>query len=307
MRQIFIVGRFRTGTSLIWNLFRQTKRYATFYEPLHESIATEIRNNNSPKILKHFGMKHKFTEYRDYNIQLQDDPQLALQNLYIKRPSEPFDALYVRLSKLVHKADKDIVIKSNRLDFRINWLERYYQANTRANITIIYIKRNPRNSYISTIETSSPKPSPKWATNPFCINPQRSHIYYLKQYIQILGRKFPFLLRTKSNNYEKYYFIYKKSLEMAEQYADVIIDYDKLIRTPRTELKKLEDYIDIEQSIPLVRTNDKKTPVTYLDIDFKHTETFVDYAYNIDLTHTHTYQNFMEHYWQDYYRCFHTL
>ena len=49
-KPIFIHSLFRTGSTYIWNKFRQNDKYYCFYEPFHPALS-EITNDNIEQLL----------------------------------------------------------------------------------------------------------------------------------------------------------------------------------------------------------------------------------------------------------------
>jgi hypothetical protein len=42
-RPIFITARFRSGSTLLWNMFRRLRGYRAYYEPCHPNLLAHIQ------------------------------------------------------------------------------------------------------------------------------------------------------------------------------------------------------------------------------------------------------------------------
>ena len=60
---LIISARFRTGSTVVWNVFRQIPEVVAYYEPLHERLLDLIHSQVKPHF-SHIGVLDYFVEYR---------------------------------------------------------------------------------------------------------------------------------------------------------------------------------------------------------------------------------------------------
>src|SRR5579864_2879347 len=119
---LFITGRFRSGSTLVWNMFRQVPAVAAYYEPLHDRLLDWLEHPIAPQPT-HFHVDTYFAAYpprRD--IAAYHRRWFAGSNLYLEaKDQEPVLEAYIRF--LIEAAAPRLpVLKFNRVDFRLGWL-----------------------------------------------------------------------------------------------------------------------------------------------------------------------------------------
>lgn len=212
---IFIVGRFRSGTSFLWQLFNQLSGYRAWYEPLHPQLLSAI-NHVEPK-QDHVGISDYWQSYREKpEFETAYSMQFATQQLYLEAEDE-FPELEVYIKKLIELSASDTpVLQFNRCDFRLPWLKAKFPE-----AIVIHIERNPLQLYYS----------------------QRKHIdlihrddanywdaYELMPWCYALQKQFPFLLSTENKHaFYPFYFIYQLSRQLAKNQSDVTINLDNQV------------------------------------------------------------------------------
>ena len=59
---VFLTGRFRSGSTLLWNIFRNVPSCVAYYEPLHDMLLTHIDCRTAPT-QSHPGVASYWDEY----------------------------------------------------------------------------------------------------------------------------------------------------------------------------------------------------------------------------------------------------
>jgi glycosyltransferase involved in cell wall biosynthesis len=154
---IFIHSLFRTGSTYIWNKFRQNDKYYCYYEPFHPSLS-EITNDNIEQLLtKDFeSVNHpSLSKYYLYEYKkLLEDGRTSLP--YFKK-SFSFDEFcynkknpvlkrYID-SLIIGAGEKNPVLQFNRSSLRIKWFKENYPQSLN-----IYLIRNPKDQWQSYFE-----------------------------------------------------------------------------------------------------------------------------------------------------------
>ena len=61
-RAVFLTGRFRSGSTLLWNIFRNVPGCVAYYEPLHDMLLAHIDCGTAPT-QSHPGVTSYWDEY----------------------------------------------------------------------------------------------------------------------------------------------------------------------------------------------------------------------------------------------------
>ncbi len=140
---IFLVGRHRSGTSMFWNIFRQSDRYFCLYEPLNEYLLDGVLGSETfPLDPTHTGIADYWTEYRT----LDKDRLIscwhinnATKNIRLGRYSFA-PGLKRYLDFLLNEGAQHGIplIKFVNADFKTGWLRRQYP-----DARIIHLLRRP--------------------------------------------------------------------------------------------------------------------------------------------------------------------
>lgn len=212
VNQIFITGRFCSGTTFLWNFFNWTSQYCAYYEPLHPGLLASIQHI-SPK-QKHKGVDNYWQEYLRLNELPQHySPTFGFERLTLQE-NEQHQALENYLHYLIqHNDNKSVAIKFNRVDFRLGWLKQRFPT-----AKIIHIERNIRDSWKSS-RAHLPADVEK--------DMYQFNAYELIQWVIALDEQFPFIIDNSASSYHLHYFIAKLSEKFSRHYAHVTINFER--------------------------------------------------------------------------------
>lgn len=166
-KPIFIHSLFRTGSTYVWNKFRQDDRYSCYYEPFNQflsEISTErayiwAYDSKATDEVRHPRItKNHLFEYKKLIKPGQKGIPFFKKSFsfddYCKNDSNPGMKRYI--DNLIHTAEaegKTPVLQFNRSAFKIKWFKRYFPGSIN-----IYLARNSHDqwhSYISMLEENS--------------------------------------------------------------------------------------------------------------------------------------------------------
>ncbi len=246
---IFIIARFRTGSTLLWSFFDILKeKFVAFYEPLHEELRAYIYQKQQHPSLKHnIHTQNPFYIYKKLpsSILRLHSSDFAYKKLYLSSTdSYPSLKRWIKeLIKWAYKQQRIPVLQFNRADFRVAWLKRNFP-----DAYIIYLFRNPRNQYVSFLKASGLKlpegikSSPlSWLSDKFI--PYREygqHLFYVRQWRILLSYQFPFFItRNFLSSYEISYILWKLSLLLNSKKANVVLHYEQDFTPPYDVLSEL--------------------------------------------------------------------
>jgi hypothetical protein len=244
---VFITARFRTGSTMLWNLFRNIDGCTAYYEPLSHTRYFDTRLPAPSLDPTHRGVR----DYRAEYAGLEELSQLyraqwARRNLLMGEDfCEPDLKRFIEV--MIEKAKGCAVLQFNRIDFRLPWIRRHFP-----HARLIHLYRHPRDQWCSTLQDNSHRPKDETAEQRS--NPDRFYLsrdgtfeqfarhdnYYLRSWADDLRNHFPFLDELHlSHPYELFYLIWKLSYLFARKYCDHSVAYEDLLSNPELELEKL--------------------------------------------------------------------
>ena len=212
---IFITGRFRSGTSFLWQLFNELDGFCAWYEPLHPQLLPAIKHVE-PKY-DHVGINDYWHSYRHKpEFATAYSMQFATQQLYLEAEDE-YPELEAYIKHLIDLSAPDIpVLQFNRVDLRLSWLRAKFPE-----AKIIHIERNVLQLYHSQrkhIDLAHRNDAHYWDA------------YELMPWCYALQQQFPLLFTTDSQHaFYQFYTLYQLSKLLANRYADVSINLDSQV------------------------------------------------------------------------------
>ncbi len=209
---IFITGRFRAGTSFLWQLFNHQPAYCAWYEPLHPQLHSHVKHIKPKK--DHVGIEDYWQSYREHPEYLQNfNPDFAHNGLWLEADSG-YPELKQYIDDLIAlSGPQRAVLQFNRMDFRLPWLKAHYP-----DAKIIHIKRKPMQLWHS---------QRKHLPDAERSNPSATDAYELMQWSVALSSRLPFLARRNhSHAFYRSYLLQKLSDLMGESRADMTLSLE---------------------------------------------------------------------------------
>jgi len=217
---LFVTARFRSGSTLLWNLFRHTPGVTAYYEPLNERQWFRSRPDNDRTDPTHLNARRYGQEYEGMeDLARWFSKDWTYKDLYMDERS--CDRRLARfLTELIRRAPCRPILQCNRLDFRLPWLRQHFPD---AGILLMY--RNPREQWLSTQRSSAGAP-PEHRL----VSDEADDYFYSLAWARDLRRVFPFLdLSQHEHAYAIHYLLWRLSELFGRRYADMIIAYEDLV------------------------------------------------------------------------------
>jgi hypothetical protein len=244
---VMITARFRSGSTMLWNLFRNVDGCTAYYEPLSHTRYFDAQLPAPRLDPTHRGVEDYRAEYAGleelsqlYRVQWAGRNFLMGEDFW-----EPDLKRFIEV--MIEKAKGCAVLQCNRIDFRLPWIRRHFP-----HARLIHLYRHPRDQWCSTLQDNSNRlkeESAEQRSNPdfFYVSRDgtfeqfaRNDNYYLRVWASDLRNHFPFLDETRlSHPYELFYFIWKLSYLFGRKYCDHSVAYEDLISNPELELQQL--------------------------------------------------------------------
>jgi hypothetical protein len=234
---IFITARFRSGSTLLWNLFRNIEGVTSYYEPFNERRWFDKSTRGDKIDATHKGVSDYWTEYSDLEI-LQQYYQIEWidQNLLMDSSFwAPEMKRFVEI--MIEKAPGRPVLQFNRIDFRLPWF-RYYFPNAK----MIHLYRHPRDQWCSSLMKSElfPKTARMEDFAPY-------DEFYLGRWGRDLQYHFPFLDQASiAHPYQLFYYIWKLSYLFGTKYSHHSLAYEDLLTNTEKSLEALLNVVEIK-------------------------------------------------------------
>ena len=227
---VFVTGRFRSGSTLLWNLFRHLPACTSYYEPFNERRWFDPRTRGSHVDASHLNVSDYWAEYSGLEALGKDfSADWKFQHLYM--PAHAWNPAMQRyIETMIERAPGRPVLQFNEVDLRLPWLRaRFPHAK------ILHIYRHPRDQWCSTLGHNL-----KSSTGHTLREFEEVDGFYLLSWGRDLRRYFPFLtLDERSHPYELFYQIWKLSYLFGRLYADVSVSFENIVATPEPTLRKL--------------------------------------------------------------------
>ncbi len=212
---IFITGRFRAGTSFLWQVFDALDDCCAWYEPLHPQLLSAIEHTR-PKA-DHVGISDYWGVYRTHpEFKENHSNHFAVEAMYLEAEDD-FPELEVYINHLIELSGENRpVLQFNRVDLRLPWLKAKFPS-----AKIIHIQRNPLQLFHSQrkhLEQQHVNDALYWDA------------YELPSWCFSLSQQLPIFSVTKAYiqpAFYDFYLLYKLSQLMANHHADVWIDLEQ--------------------------------------------------------------------------------
>ena len=135
---VFLTGRFRAGTTTLWNLFRNTPGMTAYYEPFNERRWFDPATRGERVDSSHRRVQEYWAEYEGFtDLGALYDPSWTSSHLYMDALAwNPAMERYVR--SLIDRASGRPILKFNRIDFRLPWFRCTFPK-----ATFIHVYRHP--------------------------------------------------------------------------------------------------------------------------------------------------------------------
>jgi hypothetical protein len=233
---IFITARFRSGSTLLWNLFRNVPGCTSYYEPLNERRWFDPHSRGVRVDQTHRGVEDYWKEYDNLPELGRFYRQSWTERNFLMGPEfwDPDLKRYIEV--LVEKAPGRPVLQFNRVDFRLPWLRRHFP-----NARVLHLYRHPRDQWCSALQDNKNCP-PDGTFADF----SRHDGFYLRSWAHDLKHHFPFLDESRLDHpYQLFYLVWKLSYLFGRKYSHHSIAFDRLVAEPGPQLRQVMSAVDL--------------------------------------------------------------
>lgn len=232
---IFVTGRFRSGSTLLWNIFRNMTGVTAYYEPFNERRWFDPEMRGARTDATHRRVAEYWKEYdgMPFLAEYYEEDWIR-NNLYMDAGFwDPKMKRYIEM--LIEHAKGRPVLQFNRVDFRLPWLRANFP-----NAKIVHIYRHPRDQWCSFLGKHMTSFSKDGAMDVFPDG------FYLTMWCKDLKYHFPFLDPAAAGHpYELFYNLWRLSYIFGKMYADVSFSFERLLESPELVSADMCDRLDI--------------------------------------------------------------
>lgn len=266
-KPIFIHSLFRTGSTYIWNKFRQKDNYYCYYEPLHPALAKVTEKNIEDLMTKDYSsVNHpSLAKYYLYEyLPLLDKTGPGV--LHFKK-SFSFDefchnennpALKKYIDHLIDGVEEKIpLLQFNRTALRTKWFKQNYP-----NSINIYMVRKPRDQWQSYFEIQQKTQYAVFFIMDLLITGANKQIEQLKPLANVMP-----LMEHHDLNFEK-----------EEKFYQALLDF-----YPKEERYFIFYYLWLKALIENIRHADFVLNINLLSQDPSYREVFIDFLRKNDI------------------------
>jgi len=248
---VIITARFRSGSTLLWNLFRHVEGFTAYYEPFNERRWFDPQHRGERIDPSHKQVRDYWTEYDGLSeLAKYYDERWIDSELYMAADAwNPAMKRFVAI--LIARATGRAALQFNRIDFRLPWFRRHFPR-----ARIVHLYRHPRDQWVSALTEESMSFPRGGRMADFA----RHDHFYLLRWARDLSYQFPFLdADAIEHPYQLHYYLWKLSYLFGRAYADYSLAFESLVQRPDAELPKLltavqAGGVDVARLIALIVT-----------------------------------------------------
>jgi hypothetical protein len=235
---IIVTGRFRSGTTFLWNIFRHLHGITAYYEPFNERRWFDPHTRGERVDQTHKHVEDYWREYAGLEMlgEYYRDEWTSKNLLMDATFWAPEMKQYVEL--LMAKAPGRPMLQFNRIDLRLPWFRHHFP-----DAKIIHLYRHPRDQWCS------------FLLDPRCFSKAdtMAHFaphdkFYLCSWAKDLQYHFPFLSADQiSHPYQMFYYLWSLSHIWGVHFAHYSFSFEDLIENTEHVLKELFNFLDIDK------------------------------------------------------------
>jgi hypothetical protein len=238
---VLVSGDFSSGTTLLFNLFRQNAEFCCLCEPLHEKLLEYLVYPLRPDEKHHPSVDPYFSEYKGFReIPNLFKPEWGVRELYLP-PAAAADDFYRYWSYLIGTAfgrKPRVLLKENRVTFRLGWLRgRFPQTK------IIHIYRDKDEQWNSVVSRGQEY----LARDDIGQGSVNFTGFSLARWCEDLKVQYPELdAKHFTSGYERFSALWALSFAEHRRYADISVDLHELVNEFGPTCRRLSECVGVD-------------------------------------------------------------
>jgi hypothetical protein len=238
---IFITSRFRAGSTLFWNLFRNIEGCTAYYEPFNERRWFDPESCGEFVDKTHIGVSDYWQEYQGMaDLEQYYDEDWIRKDLMMDANSwQPQMKQYIK--ELIVRANGRPVFQFNRIDFRLPWFKKHFP-----NAKIIHLYRNPRDQFCSFLVD-------KKLMNKDDVQHTYKDAFYLDSWCEDLKKFYPFLDKQQTPHpYQQFYYLWKLSFLHGDKEASFSASLESIKAEPNEAVTSILNTLNLQIADSLI-------------------------------------------------------
>ena len=232
---VFITSRFRSGSTVLWNIFRSIEGCTSYYEPFNERRWFDTTTRGKHVDSSHIGVDDYSSEYDGMaHLTRYYNEDWIREGLFMDATTWAPD-MKSYICELIEKAEGRPVLQFNRIDFRLPWLKENFP-----NAKFIHLYRHPRDQWYSFLID-------KKLMSKDNVEKTYADGFYLKTWCDDLAKHFPFLdERITPHPYQRFYYLWKLSYLYGKKECNQSLSLEELTQNPKKTLQNLFSELNID-------------------------------------------------------------
>ncbi|NQZ87202.1 MAG: sulfotransferase [Colwellia sp.] len=232
---VFITSRFRSGSTLLWNIFRNIEGITSYYEPFNERRWFDKDTRGQHVDATHIGVDDYSREYDGLESLNENYNEDWIRTGLFMDANTWAPEMKSYICELINKANGRPVLQFNRIDFRLPWLKQNFP-----NAKFIHLYRHPREQWYSFL-------TDKKLMSKDNVETTYRDAFYLDVWCKDLAKHFPFLdQRQTPHPYQRFYYLWKLSYLYGEQQCHQSLSFEQLTHDPKHTLTELFTLLNID-------------------------------------------------------------
>lgn len=232
---VFITSRFRSGSTVLWNIFRKIEDCTSYYEPFNERRWFDKATRGEHVDSTHIGVDDYSKEYDGLDhLDKYYNEDWIRDGLFMDAKTWAPD-MKSYICELIEKANGRPILQFNRIDFRLPWLKHNFP-----NAKFIHLYRHPRDQWFSFL-------TDKKLMNKEDVEHSYIDGFYLNTWCNDLAKHFPFLdQRVTPHPYQRFYYLWKLSYLYGKKECEQSLSLEQLTQQPENTLQSLFTELNID-------------------------------------------------------------
>lgn len=241
---VIVTGRFRSGSTFLWNIFRQAGQFTAYYEPFNERRWFDEKTRGAGVDSSHRGVDDYWAEYNGLQdlSAYYDEDWIRHCLLMGRQDYNPNMRSYIEA--LATKAPQRPLLQFNRIDFRLAWIKANFPT-----AKLLHLYRHPRDQWCSFLTDHKLMNKDEVVVNYI-------DAFYLDVWCDDLLAHFPFLDSHKTPHpYQRFYYLWKLSYLFGRRYSDYSFSFEDLTTKPDLVLREMFDVLGVS-NLPIAKLCD---------------------------------------------------
>ncbi len=232
---VIVTSRFRSGSTFLWNIFRQAGGFTSYYEPFNERRWFDEAFRGDRVDSTHRGVDDYWSEFNGLGELGQYYNEDWIRHRMFMGGEEHDPDMQAYIECMVERAPQRPVLQFNRIDLRLGWMKTRFP-----NAKLLHLYRHPRDQWCSFL-------TDKKLMNKHDVHNTYIDGFYLDIWCDDLAIHYPFLDKRRTPHpYQRFYYLWKLSYLFGRKYSDLSFSFEELTRQPESCLTNMFSLLGVD-------------------------------------------------------------